>query len=114
MNKPLLIISIAVLLAACVSGPKTETKTESLQNAEHLQSLGVSKFKDASYQQAQAYFDKALQQYRLIDDQRGIITSCINLARTLRAASSCATSTISGSKNWASSIATTVVSFSIR
>ncbi len=85
MTKRLYILMpLALLLGACVSGPSEQTP-QSLREAKSLLSKGVEHYQTYQYQPAAQLFSQALSQYRLIDNPEGIITSSINLARVLHA-----------------------------
>lgn len=82
--KLLLIISFAGMLAACVSSPD-DTQPDNISSAEKTQTSGVNRYDAHDYEAAYGLFKKALHQYRTIDNPAGIVTSSINIARTLYA-----------------------------
>lgn len=84
MNKPLtsqLITSLGILLllAGCVGSP---APVQERSDAEKLQASGVRLYNDGDYRKALPRFKQALHQHRVVDDEHGIITSSINIART--------------------------------
>jgi hypothetical protein len=85
MNKHLALACVCLWLGACVSSPDAEVKSKNLQYAQHLQTVGVGKYRTFEYRLARYYFNKALQEFRLIDNNEGVTTSAINIARSVLA-----------------------------
>ena len=81
MNSRFAIIVITLLCTACVSGPD-EKQPEAIEAANSALSNGVSNFEKNKYELATAYFRNALRDFRSIDHQFGIASSCLNLSKT--------------------------------
>ena len=77
----LVILSIALLSTACVSGPD-EKKPEAIEAANNALSAGVSNYSKNKHELAISYFKNALRDFRSIDNQYGIASSCLNLSKT--------------------------------
>ena len=81
----LLTTLMACSLIACSGGPAEKTESESFTSpAKHLDQ-GIYHYNINDYANAIDQFEKALLQYRSIDNQRGIANSCLNLAKTFMA-----------------------------
>jgi tetratricopeptide (TPR) repeat protein len=81
---------ISVLLAtlfACSGGPVEKTESESFTSPARMLDQGVYFYNINDYAEAIDHFEKALLQYRSIDNQPGIANSCLNLANTYMAIS---------------------------
>ena len=77
----LVILAIALLSTACVSGP-AEKKPEAIEAANNALSAGVSNYSKNKHELAISYFKNALRDFRSIDHQYGIASSCLNLSKT--------------------------------
>jgi len=80
-NKIILLI-VLLQLGACSSGPAEKPQPVSITSAAQLLDRGVTQYNNNDYTRASSSFQKALLQYRSIDDQRGIANSCLNLSKT--------------------------------
>ena len=76
-----IILTIALLSTACVSGPD-EKQPEAIEAANNALSNGVSNYSKNKYELANSYFQNALRDFRSIDHQYGIASSCLNLSKT--------------------------------
>ena len=83
-TKSLLIIML-LQLTACTSGPAEKTQPASITSPAQLLDRGITHYNDNNYAGASKSFQKALLQYRSIDDQTGIANSCLNLSKTYMA-----------------------------
>lgn len=79
------------VFAACSSGPAEKPLPDSITSPALLLDQGVQHYKNNNYAKAIDNFNKALLQYRSIDDQAGIAQSCLNLANTYMAINNNAT-----------------------
>lgn len=80
------ILLIALLqLGACSSGPAEKPQPVSISSPAELLHRGITHYNNNNYASASSSFQKALLQYRSIDDQRGIANSCLNLSKTFMA-----------------------------
>lgn len=70
------------MITACSGGPPDKTPLDSLTSPAQFLDQGVSAYNETDYQKATRDFEKALLQYRSIDNQAGIANSCLNLAKT--------------------------------
>ncbi len=75
-------LSLAISIAACSSGPPQKPPLDSLTSPAQLLDRGISHYNNNNYPKAIRDFEKALLQYRSIDNQAGIANSCLNLAKT--------------------------------
>ncbi|MDH5710472.1 MAG: hypothetical protein OEZ15_02240 [Gammaproteobacteria bacterium] len=75
------IIVLALLCTACVSSPD-EKQPEAIEAANSALSNGVSNYEKSKYELATTYFRNALRDFRSIDHQFGIASSCLNLSKT--------------------------------
>ena len=75
------ILTIALLSTACVSGPD-EKQPEAIEAANNALSSGVSNYNKNKHELAITYFKNALRDFRSIDHQYGIASSCLNLSKT--------------------------------
>lgn len=81
-----LIIALPVVsLMACSSGPDEKPESTSFSSPARLLDQGVQHYSINDYPKAIDLFEKALLQYRSIDNQAGIANSCLNLAKTYMA-----------------------------
>ena len=81
----LLLSIIAAALFACSATPEEKPLPESLDSPARLLDQGISEYNADNYAAAIRQFEKALLQYRSIDNQTGIANSCLNLANTYMA-----------------------------
>lgn len=77
-----IISSLIVMLNACSGGPAEKSQPDSLTSPARLLDQGVYHYNNNNYPKAIHDFEKALLQYRSIDNQPGIANSCMNLAKT--------------------------------
>jgi tetratricopeptide (TPR) repeat protein len=81
----LVVTPIVCTLTACSGGPAEIAESDSFASpAKHLDQ-GIYHYSNNDYANAIDQFEKALLQYRSIDNQRGIANSCLNLAKTFMA-----------------------------
>jgi tetratricopeptide (TPR) repeat protein len=73
---------LACTLFACSTGPQEKPVSESFSSPARLLDQGISQYNLNNYPEAIDQFEKALLQYRSIDNQAGIASSCLNLAKT--------------------------------
>lgn len=73
------------VLSACSSGPAEKPLPDSITAPAFFLDQGVQHYNNNNYAKAIDDFDKALLQYRSIDDQAGIAKSCLNLANAYMA-----------------------------
>ena len=87
MKNHLYIFSILLFftLNACSGGPAEKPLPVSITSPARLLDKGVSHYENNNYAEAIDQFEKALLQYRSIDNQTGIAKSCMNLAKTYMA-----------------------------
>lgn len=78
----LLLPLIAATLFACSATPEEKPLPESLSSPARLLDQGISEYNVDNYAAAIRHFEKALLQYRSIDNQTGIANSCLNLVNT--------------------------------
>ena len=71
---------LATMLIACSSGPAEIPVSESFSSPANLLDQGIYNYNNNNYADAINKFEKALLQYRSIDNQLGIANSCLNLA----------------------------------
>lgn len=81
----LAIALLATTLIACSSGPEEKPVSESFSSPASLLDQGINNYNNNNYADAINKFEKALLQYRSIDNQPGIANSCLNLAKTFMA-----------------------------
>ncbi len=81
-NLLLFLLSLAVTISACSGGPPEKPPLESLSSPDTLLDQGIRHYNNNNYPKAIHEFEKALLQYRSIDNQPGIANSCLNLAKT--------------------------------
>ena len=75
------ILAISLLCTACVSGPD-EKQPEAIEAANNALSSGVINYSKNKHELAITYFRNALRDFRSIDHQYGIASSCLNLSKT--------------------------------
>ena len=75
------ILAISLLSISCVSGPD-EKQPEAIEAANNALSSGVSNYSKNKHELAITYFRNALRDFRSIDHQYGIASSCLNLSKT--------------------------------
>lgn len=75
------ILACTLLSAGCVSSPG-EKPPEAIAAANSALSNGVSHYEKNNYALATSYFNQALREFRSIDHQYGIASSCLNLSKT--------------------------------
>ena len=75
------ILAVALLGTGCVSGPD-EKQPEAIEAANNALSSGVSNYSKNKHELAITYFKNALRDFRSIDHQYGIASSCLNLSKT--------------------------------
>jgi len=73
------------VFSACSSGPAEKPLPEAITSPAYLLDQGVQQYRGNNYARAINDFEKALLQYRSIDDRTGIATSCLNLANSYMA-----------------------------
>ena len=76
---------LAAMLIACSGGPAEKPVSESFNSPASLLDQGINNYNNNNYADAINKFEKALLQYRSIDNQPGIANSCLNLAKTFMA-----------------------------
>jgi len=81
----LFISLLTMMLIACASGPEEEPESDSFTSPARLLDQGIYNYNINNYPTAIKQFEKALLQYRSIDNQAGIARSCLNLAKTFMA-----------------------------
>jgi tetratricopeptide (TPR) repeat protein len=80
-----LIAALITVISACTIGPAEQTLPDSIASpASHL-NKGIHQYNNNDYSAAINHFEKALLQYRSIDNQTGIAQSCMNLAKSFMA-----------------------------
>lgn len=72
------LICIAVLLTAC--GSKPLPQPAAVTTTRDAMSLGMQAYNDNRYLEARGYFERALVQYRSVDDRSGQLDALTNLA----------------------------------
>ena len=82
-ERPLLLAVLSLALTACVGSQSPPVEPTAAVIA---QASGVDRFNEGNHRAALDRFMKALHEHRLLDDSAGIVTSCINIARTFHAA----------------------------
>jgi hypothetical protein len=90
-NSRLIFCLLFPVFSACSSGPAEKPLPDAITSPAYLLDQGVQNYRDNNYAGAIDDFDKALFQYRSIDDQKGIATSCLNLANSYMAINNNAT-----------------------
>ncbi len=80
-----IILSLSIIITACSGGPPEKPPLDSITSPAKLLDRGVSHYNNDNYPKAIHDFEKALLQYRSIDNQPGIASSCLNLAKTYMA-----------------------------
>ena len=75
------ILAISLLSTGCVSGPD-EKQPEAIEAANNALSSGVSNYSKNKHELAITYFRNALRDFRSIDHQYGIASSCLNISKT--------------------------------
>lgn len=81
-----LIISLSTaMLISCSGGPEEKPESDSFTSPARLLDQGIYDYNINNYPAAINNFEKALLQYRSIDNQKGIANSCLNLAKTFMA-----------------------------
>ena len=75
-------------LFACSAGPADKPQADSFSSPAKLLDNGIHHYNNNNYPKAINDFEKALLQYRSIDNQQGIANSCLNLAKTYMAINS--------------------------
>ena len=76
---------LIMMLSACSGGPAEKPLSDSLTSPAKLLDQGIYHYNNNNYPKAIHEFEKALLQYRSIDNQPGIANSCMNLAKTYMA-----------------------------
>lgn len=79
------ILLLTVILTCCTGGADEKPEPESFASPAKLLDQGVYNYTANNYPKAIDLFEKALLQYRSIDNQAGIANSCLNLAKTYMA-----------------------------
>ena len=77
----LAVMVITAVTTACVSGPD-EKQPEAIEAANNALSIGVNHYNDSKQELAISYFNNALRDFRSIDHQYGIASSCLNLSKS--------------------------------
>ncbi len=78
-------LSLVITITACSGGPPEKPPLASLASPARLLDQGIHHYNNNNYPKAIRDFEKALLQYRSIDNQSGIANSCMNLAKTYMA-----------------------------
>ena len=78
--KIVMCLTIGWLLTACVGSP-TEKKPEIIEQAYRSLGNGVANYSDSRYSTSLSNFNTALTIFRSADHQRGIASSCLNIAK---------------------------------
>ncbi|HEX5339703.1 MAG TPA: tetratricopeptide repeat protein [Gammaproteobacteria bacterium] len=81
MNKPIRIVAVlsaAAMLAAC--GSKPLPQPAAVTHSRDAMSLGMQAYNDNRYLEARGYFERALVQYRSVDDRTGQLDTLVDLA----------------------------------
>jgi len=73
------------ILSACSGGPAEKPVADSFSSPAKLLDQGIYQYNNNNYPKAIEHFEKALLQYRSIDNQAGIANSSMNLAKTYMA-----------------------------
>ena len=81
-NKSLILVALCFSVLACASSPDVEQRPKLLVSAEKSLEFGVDNYNQNNFEKAEAHFDRALFLYRNIDNPNGIISSCLNIAKT--------------------------------
>lgn len=79
------ILLLASMLVGCSGGPDEKPVSDSISSPAKLLDNGIYHYSINNYPKAISQFEKALLQYRSIDNQAGIANSCLNLAKTYMA-----------------------------
>ena len=77
----IVVIIFSLTISACVSGPD-EKQAEAIETANNSLSTGVTHYNNSKHELAISYFKNALADFRSIDHQYGIASSCLNLSKT--------------------------------
>ncbi len=77
-----IVFLFAIIITACSGGPPAKPALDSLTSPAELLDRGISHYNNDNYPKAIHDFENALLQYRSIDNQPGIASSCLNLAKT--------------------------------
>ncbi len=77
-----IVLSLAIIITACSGDPPAKPALDSLTSPAKLLDRGISHYNNNNYPKAIHNFENALLQYRSIDNQPGIASSCLNLAKT--------------------------------
>ncbi len=80
-----LIAALISILSACTIAPVEETLPDSITSPANHLNKGIHQYNNNNYPQAINHFEKALLQYRSIDNQTGIAQCCMNLAKSFMA-----------------------------
>ena len=80
-----LIAALITVLSACTIGPAEKTLPDSITSPANHLNKGIHQYNNNNYPAAINHFEKALVQYRSIDNQTGIAQSCMNLAKSYMA-----------------------------
>lgn len=82
INQLLIIIALCTGTLACASSPDIDHRPKLLISAEKSLELGVTSYNENNYAKAEAHFQRALYLYRNTDNPAGIISSCLDIAKT--------------------------------
>ncbi len=77
-----IVFLFAIIITACSGSPPEKPAPDSLTSPAKLLDRGISHYNNDNYPKAIHDFENALLQYRSIDNQPGIASSCLNLAKT--------------------------------
>jgi len=77
-----MLITICLGIFACAGAPNVDQRPKLLISAETSLELGVENYNQNNFEKAEAHFDRALFLYRNIDNPNGIVSSCLNIAKT--------------------------------
>lgn len=80
-----ILCSSITILSACSHGPAEKPLPDAITSPAYLLDRGIQQYNSNDYAEAISSFEKALLQYRGIDNQAGIANSCLNLASSYMA-----------------------------
>lgn len=76
------LIASCLCIVACAGAPDVDPRPQLLISAEKSLELGVDNYNQNNFEKAEAHFNRALFLYRNIDNPNGIVSSCLNIAKT--------------------------------
>jgi len=80
--RSIILIALCMSIIACAGTPGVDQRPKLLISAKTSLELGVENYNQNNFEKAEAHFDRALFLYRNIDNPNGIVTSCLNIAKT--------------------------------